>query len=254
MTATRAGANRRPAARATRTERIPVAVLGATGSVGQRFVQLLATIPGSASTKSWPRSGAPARRTARPPTGGSTRCCPTTAAGLTGEAARRRARVAARLLRPRLLGRRRSGRRSTRTAAASSSRTRSNHRMDADVPLLIPEINADHLDAIEQPAANAAAARGYIVTNPNCSTIGLAMAIAPIERALRHRRSCTSRRCRRSPAPATPAWRRTRSSTTSSRTSAAARKRRSRPSRARSSAAGTATRFDRRADAASPRR
>src|SRR5437660_12567527 len=56
-----------------------------------------------------------------------------------------------------------------------------NHRMDADVPLLIPEINADHLGAIERQKKRRGS-NGYIVTNPNCSTIGLAMAIAPIER------------------------------------------------------------------------
>ena len=53
--------------------------------------------------------------------------------------------------------------------------------MDADVPLLIPEINADHLGAIERQRKRRGG-NGYIVTNPNCSTIGLAMAIAPIER------------------------------------------------------------------------
>ena len=56
-----------------------------------------------------------------------------------------------------------------------------NHRMDADVPLLIPEINADHLDAIARQQKRRGG-KGYIVTNPNCSTIGLAMAVAPIER------------------------------------------------------------------------
>ena len=53
--------------------------------------------------------------------------------------------------------------------------------MDADVPLLIPEINADHIGAIEQQRKRRGG-RGYIVTNSNCSTMGLALAIAPIER------------------------------------------------------------------------
>src|SRR5262249_35692360 len=56
-----------------------------------------------------------------------------------------------------------------------------NHRMDADVALLVPELNADHVGSIERQRARRGG-RGYIVTNPNCSTIGLAMAIAPIER------------------------------------------------------------------------
>jgi aspartate-semialdehyde dehydrogenase len=64
-------------------------------------------------------------------------------------------------------------------AVVSNSR---NHRMGEDVPLLIPEINADHLGAIEQQRKRRNG-KGYIVTNPNCSVIGLAMALAPIERA-----------------------------------------------------------------------
>ena len=57
-----------------------------------------------------------------------------------------------------------------------------NHRMDDDVPLLVPEINPDHLDLIRTQRAR----RGWtgaIVTNPNCSTIGLVMPLAPIHRA-----------------------------------------------------------------------
>jgi aspartate-semialdehyde dehydrogenase len=55
-----------------------------------------------------------------------------------------------------------------------------NHRMDADVPLLVPEINADHLKLI--PAQQSARGwKGQIVTNPNCSTIVLVMALAPLK-------------------------------------------------------------------------
>ncbi len=54
-----------------------------------------------------------------------------------------------------------------------------NHRMDIDVPLLVPEINADHLQLI--PAQQRARGwRGQIVTNPNCSTIVVTMALAPL--------------------------------------------------------------------------
>jgi aspartate-semialdehyde dehydrogenase len=54
-----------------------------------------------------------------------------------------------------------------------------NYRMDANVPLVIPEVNADHLKLLEGQAA----ARGWtgrIVTNPNCSTVVLSMALAPL--------------------------------------------------------------------------
>ena len=55
-----------------------------------------------------------------------------------------------------------------------------NHRMEPDVPLLIPEINADHLKLI--PVQQRARGwKGQIVTNPNCSTIVLAMALAPLK-------------------------------------------------------------------------
>ncbi len=54
-----------------------------------------------------------------------------------------------------------------------------NHRMDDDVPLLVPEVNPDHLAV----AAMQKAARGWdglIITNPNCSTIVLTMALGPL--------------------------------------------------------------------------
>lgn len=52
-----------------------------------------------------------------------------------------------------------------------------NHRMDPDVPLVIPEINSEHLALLKQQRYS-----GGIVTNPNCSTMFLAMALAPLHR------------------------------------------------------------------------
>src|SRR5436309_7607462 len=57
----------------------------------------------------------------------------------------------------------------------------SSHRMKADVPLLIPEINPDHLDALEIQKKRIGG-RGFIVTNPNCSTIGLVFPLAAIQK------------------------------------------------------------------------
>jgi aspartate-semialdehyde dehydrogenase len=54
-----------------------------------------------------------------------------------------------------------------------------NYRMDADVPLLIPEVNADHLSLL-QTQASARGWNGRIVTNPNCVVIVYAMALAPL--------------------------------------------------------------------------
>jgi aspartate-semialdehyde dehydrogenase len=56
------------------------------------------------------------------------------------------------------------------------------HRMDADVPLLIPEVNPEHLELIAKQRGARGYERGYIVTNPNCSTIVIAMALAPLHR------------------------------------------------------------------------
>ncbi len=53
-------------------------------------------------------------------------------------------------------------------------------RMTPNVPLVIPEINADHLHLIEEQPWRKQSG-GYMVTNPNCSTIGLVMALKPIE-------------------------------------------------------------------------
>src|SRR5271163_613888 len=53
-------------------------------------------------------------------------------------------------------------------------------RMTPDVPLVIPEVNADHLDLIARQSWRRDTG-GYIVTNPNCSAIGLVLALKPLE-------------------------------------------------------------------------
>jgi aspartate-semialdehyde dehydrogenase len=55
-----------------------------------------------------------------------------------------------------------------------------NHRMDPDVPLLIPEVNSGHLDAIPLQQKNRGYGSGFIVTNPNCSTAGLVLVLKPL--------------------------------------------------------------------------
>src|SRR6185436_454613 len=54
-------------------------------------------------------------------------------------------------------------------------------RMDADVPLLIPEVNHDHLALLARQQYSPG---GYIVTNPNCSTIMLTLALAPLHASI----------------------------------------------------------------------
>src|ERR1700735_474096 len=54
-------------------------------------------------------------------------------------------------------------------------------RMSPDVPLVVPEVNADHLAVLETQATRRVSG-GYIVTNPNCSAIGLVLPLAPLHR------------------------------------------------------------------------
>jgi aspartate-semialdehyde dehydrogenase len=65
-------------------------------------------------------------------------------------------------------------------AVVSNSR---NHRMDADVPLLIPEVNPDHLAVLPHQQKARGYSSGLLVTNPNCSTAGLVLALKPLEDA-----------------------------------------------------------------------
>jgi aspartate-semialdehyde dehydrogenase len=161
-------------------KRIPVAVLGATGSVGQRFVQLLEHHPWFklhevvASERS---AGRPYREAAgwRLDT-----LMPDDAAALAVKplGAELQSRLVFSGLDSSVAGEAEDEYANRGCVVVSNSR---NHRMDPDVPLLIPELNADHVGVIERQQKRRGG-RGYIVTNPNCSTIGLAMAIAPIER------------------------------------------------------------------------
>lgn len=165
---------------ARRASRIPVAVLGATGSVGQRFVQLLAAHPWFrlhevvASERSSGKSYGEAADW-RLDT-----LLPTDAAAL--EVKSLGSDLGSRLvfsgLDSSVAGEAEDDYANRGCVVVTNSR---NHRMDADVPLLIPEVNAEHLGAIERQRKRRGGS-GYIVTNPNCSTIGLALAIAPIER------------------------------------------------------------------------
>ena len=59
----------------------------------------------------------------------------------------------------------------------------SNHRMDADVPLLVPEVNPEHCAIVANQRKNHGYTSGFIATNPNCSAAGLVVALKPIHDA-----------------------------------------------------------------------
>ena len=165
---------------ARRTPRIPVAVLGATGSVGQRFVQLLAAHPWfrlhevvasqRSSGKSYGEAADWRLDTLLPADAAALEVKPL---GSDLES-----RLVFSGLDSSVAGEAEDDYANRGCVVVSNSR---NHRMDPDVPLLIPEVNAEHLEAIERQRKRRGSS-GYIVTNPNCSTIGLTLAIAPIER------------------------------------------------------------------------
>lgn len=160
-------------------DRIPVGVLGATGMVGARIVAMLAGHP-------WFRlaEAAASERSA----GGSL------GAALAGEggealpadvAAIELKAVTDRLSSPLLLSALPAG--VAREVEAESARNgqlvvsnASAYRADPRVPLVIPEVNPDHLALLE---AQSACWPGGVVTNPNCVVAGLATALAPLHDA-----------------------------------------------------------------------
>jgi aspartate-semialdehyde dehydrogenase len=58
----------------------------------------------------------------------------------------------------------------------------SSYRMDEDIPLLIPEINADHLGLITRQQEKRGFGKGFIVTNPNCAVVSFAPPLAALHR------------------------------------------------------------------------
>jgi len=161
--------------------RIPVAVLGATGAVGQRFLERLARHPRfeiaavAASDRSAGKTYGEAcawRLPEAPPAGLSEMVVRRAEPDLPGVIVFSALdSETARSVEPRFA---QAGYRVFSNAAA--------HRMEPDVPLLVPEINAGHIELL-QTQRRRRGWRGTLVTNPNCSATQLALALAPLERA-----------------------------------------------------------------------
>jgi aspartate-semialdehyde dehydrogenase len=158
--------------------KIPVGVLGATGMVGQRLVQMLENHPWFELTEV----------AASPASVGKTYADAISGKSIFDTAPRAATLVVKECvpgLNCRLvfsaLDSSVAGDIETRFAEAGyavSSNSR-NHRMEPDVPLLIPEVNASHLSLIDEQKKNRGW-KGFIVTNPNCSTIELCIALKPL--------------------------------------------------------------------------
>ena len=165
-----------------RQTRIPVAVLGATGMVGQRFIELLQEHPWfelvalAASERHGGRSYDEATRWRL---SGSE--MPANAARLPVVACRPEAlpgvKIAFSALPAEVAGEIEANFARAGVAVFSNAKT---YRMAADVPLIVPEVNAGHAAAIVQQRK----LRGWpgcIVTNANCSATPLVMALKPLQ-------------------------------------------------------------------------
>ena len=160
--------------------KIPVGILGATGMVGQRFIQLLDNHPWfevawlAASERSSGLSYAEAARwklnTAIPERVGKMRVHDAAPDGAPKVIFAALDAVIAKELEPKFA--------ETGHAVITNS---SAFRMHEDVPLVIPEVNGDHLKLIDKQATRKRNG-GFIATNPNCSAIGLVIALAPLHR------------------------------------------------------------------------
>jgi aspartate-semialdehyde dehydrogenase len=161
--------------------KIPVAVLGATGTVGQKFVRLLAEHPWFELT-----AVAASSTSAGKPYGEATRWRETQPlpSGVAGMVVRDctpqlPARIVFSALDAQVAGPIEQQFARAGALVVTNART---HRLEPDVPLLIPEVNADHLALIDCQRES----RGWpgaILANPNCSTAALALALAPLHRA-----------------------------------------------------------------------
>src|SRR5262245_17200269 len=157
---------------------IPVGILGATGMVGQQFIALLADHPWfrvewlGASHRSEGkafRDAAAWRLSSRLPDDVANR---TVEAAVPGRAPQ----LVFSGLDSSVAGEIEAAFAEAGHFIVSNSR---NHRMEPDVPLLIPEINGDHLALLDAQGA-IRGWKGRIVTNPNCAVVVMAMALAPL--------------------------------------------------------------------------
>jgi aspartate-semialdehyde dehydrogenase len=163
---------------------LPTAVLGASGYIGQHFARLLADHPrfaepilGAGLTSEGKTLGDVWQLAEPPPTMlAERRLVRLTPAALD----RRGVRVAFSALPSGTAG---GVEDAIVRRGISVFSNASDHRLDSDVPLLVPEVNAAHLAL----ATRRARGRGLLVTNPNCSAAGLAVALAPLVPLLRPR-------------------------------------------------------------------
>jgi aspartate-semialdehyde dehydrogenase len=163
------------------SNKLPVGILGATGIVGQRFIQMVERHPWfevawlAASDRSEGRPYAEAARwklkTSIPANVAKMTVAPARPEGAPKIIFAALDSSIAREMEPQF------------AAAGCAVITNSSAlRMQSDVPLVIPEVNGDHIQLIEKQSWRSASG-GFVVTNSNCSAMGLVLALAPLHRA-----------------------------------------------------------------------
>jgi aspartate-semialdehyde dehydrogenase len=164
-------------------ERIPVGILGATGMVGQRFITLLASHPyfyvaavgasprsagktySDATANSWKQTTPPNNEVAslivQTCDPANFTSCRLVFSGLDSDVA---GDVETAFLKANI-------------PVLSNAK---NHRMAPDVPLIVPLVNTQHFDQIPAQRASNNLSKGFLITNANCSTTGLVVALKPL--------------------------------------------------------------------------
>lgn len=164
-------------------QKIPVGILGATGVVGQRFIQLLEHHPQfevawlAASERSAGQEyGSAVRWRLKTPIPHAMEAMRISSADPAADPKAAPKTIFSALdaataseLEPRFAA-----------AGHAVISNASSFRMQEDVPLVIPEVNADHMRLLECQSWRKKSG-GLIVTNPNCSATGLVMALAPLQ-------------------------------------------------------------------------
>lgn len=163
-------------------KKLPVGILGATGMVGQRLASLLENHPwfelvwlGASDRSAGKKYAAACNWRLEDPMPAAARDLPVYECVPDGKA-------------PQLLFASLDGKVAGEVEGAFARAghavvsNSSHYRMHADVPLVIPEVNPDHLNLVREQRRSRNW-NGMIVTNPNCTTVGLAMSLAPIDRA-----------------------------------------------------------------------
>lgn len=155
--------------------KIPVVILGASGSVGQKFIELLHDHPWfeiaalCASERSVGKPYAQAAnwfQSSELPARIAQMIVQPCEPGVEG-------RIAFSGLDAQVAGSIEEAFARAGYAVVSNSK---NHRMDEDVPLLVPEVNPGQLELVQRQSYG----QGMIITNPNCTTVGLVMALSPL--------------------------------------------------------------------------